>query len=350
MKISSKTSGAGGLVRPWGIGGSDIGAILGLSTYRSPLEVWLEKSRTAERESSERGLAQPLTQHQFGSEARPTAHEPMEGLHLRFGHHLEPFVAQEYERATGHSTHEHPQTVFHASHRHLFAHVDRLVSTDGNPVTDEGGRILTDTLLECKTASAFTASQWGPAWGDQVPPAYLAQCLWYTTVTGCCVAHLAVLLGNSEVRVYRINHDRELGGRLVQAALTFWDEHVMTGKAPAPRDRGEVLQLHPRELRGLEVRSNEATLSKLRRLNRINRLSKRLELEVESIKDELALQMRDAERITHQGTTLATWRTGSPARRVDLERMRREVPDVVARYTVESAPTRRLVMGGLGHG
>ena len=34
---------AGALVRPWGLGGSDVGAILGLSPYRSPLQVWLEK-------------------------------------------------------------------------------------------------------------------------------------------------------------------------------------------------------------------------------------------------------------------------------------------------------------------
>jgi len=349
VEISSKTLGAGELIRPWGIGGSDIGAILGLSPYRSPLEVWLEKSRPTDSGISLQGYSQPLIQHPTGPEARPTLQEPSEGLNLRFGRHLEPFVAQEYERVTGHLTHEHPQTVFHATHRHLFAHVDRLVSTDGRPVSDGAGRILTDTLLECKTASAYTASQWGPSWGDQVPASYLAQCLWYTTVTGCSVAHLAVLLGNSDFRVYRINHDPELGGRLVEAALTFWDEHVMTGIPPAPRNRAEVLQLHPREVRGLEVGAGEATLRQLRRLKRINRLSKRLEHEVESIKDDLAIQMRDAECISHQGNTLATWRTASPTRRLDLERMKREEPDLVARYTVESTPTRRLVLGGLAH-
>ena len=29
--------------RPWGIGGSDIGAIVGLSPYKSAVDVWLEK-------------------------------------------------------------------------------------------------------------------------------------------------------------------------------------------------------------------------------------------------------------------------------------------------------------------
>ncbi|MEY4675700.1 MAG: hypothetical protein RLZZ470_207, partial [Pseudomonadota bacterium] len=284
-----------------------------------------------------------------GDESRPVVHVPQEGLHLRFGHHLEPFVAQEYERVTGHATHVYPQTIHHQMHQHLFAHVDRLVSTEGGPVIDDAGRILTNTLLECKTASAFTASQWGPSWGDQVPSAYLAQCLWYTTITGCSFAHLAVLLGNSDFRIYRIKHDHALGERLVQAALIFWDEHVMTGKPPEPSSRAEALLIHPTEVKGLEVRAGEDTLSKLRRLHRINKLSKRLDREVEHIKAELVLQMREAERITHLGTTLATWRTVTAARRVDLERMRQEVPDVVARYTVDSQPTRRLLLGSVGH-
>lgn len=57
------------------IGGSDIGPILGLSRYRSPLEVWLEKT---------------------GREAKR-----VDSLPLRFGSFAEEFIASEYSRATG---------------------------------------------------------------------------------------------------------------------------------------------------------------------------------------------------------------------------------------------------------
>lgn len=136
-------------VRPWGIGGSDIGAILGLSPYRGPVDVWADKVRG----------------HGGGGS---------DEIHLRYGQHLEPFVAREYERVTGHVTHEHPTTLRHPKHPHLFAHVDRLVGRDGREVLDTEGVICTPTLLECKTASAFSADQWGQAWTDQVPHAYLA--------------------------------------------------------------------------------------------------------------------------------------------------------------------------------
>ena len=308
-------------VRPWGIGGSDIGAILGLSPYRGPVDVWADKVRG----------------HGGGGS---------DEIHLRYGQHLEPFVAREYERVTGHVTHEHPTTLRHPKHPHLFAHVDRLVGRDGREVLDTEGVICTPTLLECKTASAFSADQWGQAWTDQVPHAYLAQCVWYTTITGCEEAHLAVLLGNSEFRVYRVGHDRGLGERLVKAALCFWDEHVMTGIPPQPTTRAEVLKLYPTEVAGLEVEADDEAINHLRRLRRIQGLAKRLEHSSEQIKQRLTALMKDAERLCSQGRTLATWRSCAPSQRVDVARLRRERPEIAGEYLVESAPSRRLVLGG----
>jgi putative phage-type endonuclease len=306
--------------RPWGIGGSDIGAILGLSPYRSPVEVWAEKVGTA----------------QCAGEA----------VHLRYGQHLEPFVAREYERATGLVTHVHAGTIRHPLHPHLFAHVDRLVSRDGQGVLDAQGNVCATTLLECKTASAFSAAQWGRAGTDHVPHAYLVQCVWYTALTGCTEAHLAVLLGNSDLRVYRIGHDPALGERLVKSALDFWDDHVMAGVPPAPTTRDDVLALYPRETPGRVVEADPTTLSQLRRLQRIQGLTKRLDAESQRVKDQLAIRMGPAERVCHNGQTLATWRAGSPTSRVDVTRLRKERPEVVSEYLVESPAQRRLLLGG----
>ena len=58
-----------------GLGGSDIGAILGLSPYKTPVNVWAEKTRRAE----------PVR----------------ETLQMRFGTFAEEFVASEYSAITG---------------------------------------------------------------------------------------------------------------------------------------------------------------------------------------------------------------------------------------------------------
>jgi putative phage-type endonuclease len=309
------------LKRPWGIGGSDIGAIVGLSPYKSAVDVWAEKVRGAC--STKKGA-----------------------IHLRYGQHLEPFVAQEYERASGNMTHEHPKTLRHKTYAHLFAHVDRLVSVKGAPVLDKRGIVCTTTLLECKTASAFSSDQWGQAWTDQVPAAYIAQCVWYTTITGCEEAHLAVLMGNSDFRVYRVCHDEELGKSLIDAALCFWDRHVLTGVPPEASTRAEVVRLYPKEVSGRAVEASDQTLSYLKKLSRIQRLTKSLEARADLIKDQLAVSMGGAERLCAQGKTLATWRSCAPTQRIDVARLRRDRPDIVKEYIVETHAARRLVLAG----
>jgi hypothetical protein len=79
--------------RPWGIGGADIAAILGMSPYRSAVEVWLEKVKQAKDS------------------------ELPDALPMRLGHFLEPFVVQEYERVTGNTASQLMGAINHTKHK-----------------------------------------------------------------------------------------------------------------------------------------------------------------------------------------------------------------------------------------
>ncbi len=106
------------------IGGSDIGAILGLSSFRSPIDVWLEKTGKA-------------------------AKQP-DSLSLRFGSFVEEFVANEYTKATGFCL-RHDESIYtHPNYPFMGAHIDRFIHTDGleEPPTK---------ILECKTANPSRA-------------------------------------------------------------------------------------------------------------------------------------------------------------------------------------------------
>ena len=128
------------------IGGSDIGAILGLSKYRTPLEVWMEKS---------------------GKETKQ-----LDSLPLRFGSFAEAFVASEYSKAASVNLLHDESIYIHPQYPFMSAHIDRFVLGDGqnSPPTK---------ILECKTANPFAQADWGEAGSDQVPMSYLAQCVWY---------------------------------------------------------------------------------------------------------------------------------------------------------------------------
>ena len=87
------------------IGGSDIGAILGLSRFRSPLQVWMEKT---------------------GKETSRA-----DSLPLRFGSFAEEFVANEYSRSTGFELLHDESAFIHPEHSMFCAHIDRLVMGGG---------------------------------------------------------------------------------------------------------------------------------------------------------------------------------------------------------------------------
>ena len=150
------------------IGGSDIGAILGVSKFKTPLEVWMEKT---------------------GKETKQ-----LDSLPLRFGSFAEEFVASEYSRATGFDLLHDESIYIHPTHPMMSAHVDRFVL--GNGLNKPATR-----LLECKTANPFARGEWGEPGTDQVPMSYLCQCIWYMAITGIEQCDLAVLFGNSDFRI-----------------------------------------------------------------------------------------------------------------------------------------------------
>jgi predicted phage-related endonuclease len=255
---------------------------------------------------------------------------------MRLGNYLEPFVVQEYEVLTGNATRQPSGTLHHPEYPELFGHVDRI-ATHTSPAYG-----TLDVVLECKTCSAFRAHEWGPAWSDKVPPEYLTQCLWYLGLTQCSEAHLAVLLGNTDFRVYRIQRDEALQRHMFKEAHSFWVGHVLSKVPPAVNTRTEVEALHPAHEVGLSKEAEDNTYEAFRRLPQLQAQIEKLETEAAQIKDRIAASMGPAERLTWHGQTLATWKLGKGTSRLDLNRLRREQPDIVTGYTVKGRGTRRL--------
>ena len=304
--------------RPWGIGGSDIGALLGLSPYRCAVDVWLEKVNTG-----------------GGAVPRPA-------LPMRLGNFLEPFVVEEYERLTSNKTRRQVAALHHPEHAELFGHVDRIATSNSTTENNSAQACGQDIVLECKTCSAFRANEWGPAWSDEVPAEYLAQCLWYLGLTGCEEAHLAVLLGNTDFRVYRIRRDRKIEGHMFMIAHRFWVDHVLTRQPPPPKTRAQAQSLFPSPTPDLSRQAPAEALQAIKRIATLEAGIASAQSEIDRLRDSIALSIGPAERLTWQGETVATWRLSRGTSRLDTERLRRERPEIVEGYTVEGTPTRRL--------
>lgn len=291
------------------IGGSDIGAILGLSRFRSPLEVWMEKT---------------------GKEVKR-----LDSLPLRFGSFAEEFVASEYIRSTGfdlihdESIHIHPEQSF------MSAHIDRFVRESGSTIS---------RILECKTANPFASSEWGEVGSDEVLMSYLCQCIWYMAITNLDRVDLAVLFGNSDFRIYEIARDKELERMVIQKATTFWQEYVLIDIPPPAISEQDCHNLFGKGDPGKSIKAKAETLELTKQLQLLNREIEVREEEISSIKQNIMNQMQEAETLTYQGKVLATWKAPRSSFRLDSKRLGLDHPEIASNYKVPVQNSRRLVV------
>lgn len=173
--------------RQKGLGGSDIAAVLGLSPYKTPYELYLEK----------------------------TAPEPIEtrcNEAMKWGVLLEDSIAYGYQEQTGNEV-EKCGEFLHPHHPIFFAHPDRLLS--GNK---KG--------LEIKNVSINASSSWGPSGSNIIPENYFMQISHYMYVTGFSEWDVAALIGGNTLRIYTFHHNKAFDEIIEESGLNFWKNHV----------------------------------------------------------------------------------------------------------------------------
>ena len=300
------------------LGGSDIGAILGLSKYRSAVDVWMEKTGKTD----------------FQKDSLP----------LRFGQFAEDFVAREYALATAYELAMHEVAIIHPQYAYMQGHIDRFVLEKNSPLLADDGQIQAARILECKTANPFAQSDWGEIGTDQVPLAYLVQCAWYMMLSNIDQTDLAVLFGNADFRIYAIQRDAELEQMIFERAIDFWENHVFKDLPPKAVSELDYQQLFRQSSPSKTVEADSETAQLIQKLGNLNQHIEQYELEVSQMKQGIMARMQDAEVLTLQGKTLATWRAPKPTLRIDSKRLTEEHPDLVALYQVSIQNSRRLVI------
>jgi len=299
------------------LGGSDLGAILGLSKYRTAVDVWLEKT------------------------GKQLSYQ--DSLPLRFGKFAEAFVAQEYAILTGHPLVHHEDAVTHPQHNYLQGHIDRFIRPSDEPLFDAQGKCLAQGLLECKTANPFAKQEWGDAGSDQVPLTYLIQCAWYLLLTQVPHCDVAVLFGNAELRVYQIPRDPELEILLLGHAIRFWEDHVLKDIPPAAMCEADYQHVFAKgSPRTIEASPEIAQLTQ--ELLRIQEQIEQQEHQVSQMKQRIMGVMEDAEILNFDGKVLATWKAPKPSLRLNAKRLTEEHPEWVLPYQVAVQSNRRLLI------
>lgn len=189
------------------IGGSDAAAVLGLSRWRTALQVWAEKTGQVEAED--------------------ISHK----MPVRLGKKLEQTVAELFTEETGLKVEE-GFIDYHADYDFIEAEIDRMVVGE-------------NAHLECKTVTPWMADEWAD---NAIPVEYEIQVRHQLAVTHHDHAYIAVVIGNQDFQWRKIERNKKVEAELIKKEVAFWNDFVLTKEMPfiiTNRDSDVLYQLYP---------------------------------------------------------------------------------------------------------
>ena len=243
------------------IGASEAAAILGLSPYKNPYEVWLEKT----------GQVEPWK----GNDA------------TRAGQKLESLLLEEAEADLGDLAWD----VF-------------VPSPHGEPIaaTLDAQVIATGNVVECKTSGMTggpVVGYWGEEGTDHIPEQYLVQTQIQMYCSGAEAAHVYAYLGKVIKSVYQVRYDHQLAASIAEILAKWWDKHIIGGEEPIAQGvTPELLKrLHrqPEKVVEIDQQSTSRLRSVISEMEEAKSLKKKLEDQIDAMQGQLILSLGDAE-------------------------------------------------------
>jgi len=286
------------------ITGTDIGALVGVNHWASPMTVFLDKL----------GLSDPLLEN-----------EPM-----IWGRLLEPVIAGRYARDAG------------------------ITLTDGVFIRKDpigGGTpdyLADDKVIEIKTAGIHMAKHFGEAGTDEIPDHYMTQVQWYLYLTDLEKADLVALIAGQDYRIYHIQRNQKLIDILIVRACEFWENHVEP-QIPPPMDAtpgSEIFlkSFFPRSQGNIYQATPDAALI-MDHLHGVRTAAAALDLRRAELENQLKYEIGTNDGL-ESSKYKVTWRSVKTGVKTDWERIAKECnPDtmLIDKYSANKAESRRFV-------
>ena len=235
------------------IGGSDIGAIIGVNPYKSIVDVYVDKTEGSNFKGNE------LT---------------------HWGHMLEGTILKEFSNKHKELiVYEVPYSVVNDF---LIANLDGVLK---DKETGDYG------VLEIKTTSLWNKKDWED---DVIPQYYYAQVQHYLMLTGYKFAYIAVLIGGQQYKEFKIERNEEDINLIRNKATEFYQENLLKKIPPMP-DGSDAYMNHLKK-KALEIENNEIIElvgfeDKVEMLKNVEREKKELEKTEKLLKEEVMLEM-----------------------------------------------------------
>lgn len=287
-----------------GLGSTDCAPALGVSRYKTPLELYQEK----------RGEVPAFAGNWFTN--RGTA--------------MEPVLRQHYCDTFGRSVEVVNGVLCHPQHKFVTA------SLDGFSLDIDSGH---ERIQEFKTSN--TRKGWGEPGSDEIPQEYLMQVQHAMFVTGVEVADVGVSFGGLEPVYYLVEADAELHEIIIEQLSAFW-RMVQEGIEPEPVSIEE-------KLRHCNIMNDEAIVATpdielvCEDINDIKEQIKMLKSGLEDRQRKVQDYLIDnggSVLCASDGRKIVSWNESKPRETFDSRRFKQEHPDMAQSYVKVGNPVR----------
>lgn len=284
------------------LGGSDAAAVMGLSPWATPVELWMQKTGRAEQEidaAKERVFAR-------GKKLEPIVLDMVMDKLKERGHDVQVIAKNERYRDS--------------QHLFLSCEVDFELLLDGEHINGD-----------CKTVHGFARKKWGEEETEEVPIEYAAQFMHGLGITGRGRCLVAALIGLDDVAIYWVNRDDETIAAMREKCVRFWNDHVLADVPPDPIDFDDTKLLYPVD-NGQSVEADDETAERVALLASVKEEIKRLEAVAKDLQFHIGEYISPHAILTHGGKEIATWK-GQEQTRLDAKLLEQEMPHVKAKYS-----------------
>tara|TARA_R110000765_G_scaffold350992_1_gene440975 strand:+ start:1045 stop:1971 length:927 start_codon:yes stop_codon:yes gene_type:complete len=281
------------------IGASQSGAVLGLSKWATPYDVWHELVH--------------------GFQAKE------DNLTFRLGRELEPIIRALFMEETGLKVVNDNKIRISNHYPYITTNVDGMVVGEKVPI-------------EYKT----TAMEWD----GEIPDQYFAQLQHQMYVTNTKYCYFAILsLGfKKELIIQRYERDDIFIDNMVKELVNFWENYVVKKTPPPLVTLGDARKLYMNEEPDTIVEADAETYKITKTLQRHNFDKSILDDKISDAKLKLMTTLEEKQVLEYNGQTLATWKQSKARDYFDKDTFKKENPDLYSKYITSKVGSRRFTL------
>ena len=196
--------------RRQGIGGSDAAAVLGISPFRTAVDLYYDKLNIAS-----------------------VVDDDGNWVAMKMGHLLEDLVAEIFARKTGFRIYQVKKMFQHPHYPYMLADVDYFIDLPSGKTA----------ILEIKTTNYNAKDNWWQNGEEIVPPYYECQGRHYLAVMNMDEVWFCCLYGNNEdeVIIRHLARDASYEEELIALEGFFWNDNVLARVPPPFTESGDLI-------------------------------------------------------------------------------------------------------------